>query len=49
VPEFLQLGVNMLPDYIKNPANLREAQVGLAESMYDNGDLDGAQRYLCRR
>jgi eukaryotic-like serine/threonine-protein kinase len=44
VPEFLQLGVKMLPDYIKNPADLREAQMGLAESMYDNGDLDGAQK-----
>jgi eukaryotic-like serine/threonine-protein kinase len=44
VPEFLQLGVKILPDYIKNPADLREAQMGLAESMYDNGDLGGAQR-----
>jgi serine/threonine protein kinase len=44
VPEFLQLGVKMLPDYIKNPADLREAQLGLAESMYENGDLDDAQK-----
>ena len=44
VPEFLQLGVRMLPDYIKNPADLREAQMGLAESMYENGDLDDAQK-----
>jgi serine/threonine-protein kinase len=44
VPEFLQLGVKMLPDYIKNPADLREAQLGLAESMYENGDLDNAQK-----
>jgi tetratricopeptide (TPR) repeat protein len=43
VPEFLALGVRMLPDYIKEPADLREAQLGLAESMYENGDLDGAQ------
>jgi serine/threonine-protein kinase len=44
VPEFLALGVRMLPDYIKEPADLREAQLGLAESMYENGDLDGAQK-----
>ena len=43
VPEFLQLGVKLLPDYIKNPADLREAQMSLAESMYENGDLDNAQ------
>jgi tetratricopeptide (TPR) repeat protein len=44
VQEFLQLGVKVLPDYIKNPADLREAQMGLAESMYENGDLDSAQK-----
>ncbi len=44
VPEFLRLGVKMLPDYIKEPADLREAQLGLAESMYENGDLDDAQK-----
>lgn len=44
VPEFLALGVRMLPDYIKNPADLRQGQLGLAESMYENGDLDGAQK-----
>jgi len=44
VPEFLQLGVRMLPDYIKDPADLRRARMGLAESMYENGDLDGAQK-----
>jgi len=43
VPEFLKLGVKLLPDYIKNPADLREAQMSLAESMYENGDLDSAQ------
>jgi eukaryotic-like serine/threonine-protein kinase len=48
VPEFLQLGVRMLPDYIKNPADLREAQMGLAESMYENGDLDGAQKVFAQ-
>ena len=43
VPEFLKLGVRLLPQYIKDPADLRQAQMSLAESMYDNGDLDGAQ------
>ena len=46
VPEFLKLGVKMLPEYIKDPADLREAQMGLAESMYENGDLDSAQAVL---
>jgi serine/threonine protein kinase/tetratricopeptide (TPR) repeat protein len=46
VPEFLQLGVKMLPEYIKNPADLRQAQLGLAESMYENDDLDNAQGVL---
>lgn len=44
VPEFLKLGVKMLPDYIKDPSDLREAQLGLAESMYENGDLDSAEK-----
>ena len=43
VPEFLALGVKILPEYIKDPSDLREAQMGLAESMYENGDLDGAR------
>ncbi len=42
VPEFLALGVRMLPNYIKNPADLRQAQLALAESMFDNGDYDSA-------
>jgi serine/threonine-protein kinase len=46
VPEFLELGVKMLPEYIKDPSDLREAQMGLAESMYENGDLISAQRVL---
>jgi len=46
VPEFLQLGVKLLPDYIKDPADLRKAQISLAESMYENGDLDNAQKVL---
>jgi eukaryotic-like serine/threonine-protein kinase len=46
VPEFLELGVKMLPEYIKDPSDLRQAQLGLAESMYENGDLDSAQQVL---
>jgi eukaryotic-like serine/threonine-protein kinase len=44
VPEFLQLGVKMLPQYIKDPTDLRQAQMSLAESMFQNGDLDNAQQ-----
>jgi serine/threonine protein kinase len=44
VPDFLELGVKLLPDYIKDPADLRKAQMSLAESMYENNDLDGAAR-----
>jgi serine/threonine protein kinase len=44
VPEFLELGVKMLPEYIKDPSDLRQAQMGLAESMYENGDLESAQK-----
>jgi len=44
VPEFLELGVKTLPEYIKNPADLRAAQISLAESMFANGDLDSAQK-----
>jgi eukaryotic-like serine/threonine-protein kinase len=43
VPEFLQLGVKTLPDYIRNPADLLQAKVALAESMFDNGDLSDAE------
>ena len=46
VPEFLQLGVRVIPDYIKDPADLRAAQLGLAESMFDNLDFQHAQPIL---
>ena len=46
VPEFLELGVRMLPQYITDPSDLRQAQLGLAESMYENGDVDEAQKVL---
>ncbi len=44
VPEFLELGVKLLPVYIKDPGDLRAAQMSLAESMYENGDLGNAQK-----
>jgi tetratricopeptide (TPR) repeat protein len=43
VPEFLQLGVKILPDYIRNPEDLLQAKVALAESMFDNGDFGDAK------
>ena len=43
VPEFLKLGVKILPDYIRNPADLLQAKIALAESMFNNGDLDDAR------
>ena len=43
VPEFLQLGVKVLPDFIKDPADQRAAQLSLAESMFDNKDFTHAQ------
>jgi tetratricopeptide (TPR) repeat protein len=44
VPEFLRLGVRLLPDLITNPADRRLAQMSLAESMFDDDDLVDAQR-----
>jgi serine/threonine protein kinase len=38
VPEFLQLGVRVLPDFIRDAADQRAAQLSLAESMFQNGD-----------
>ena len=46
VQEFLELGVQLLPQFIKNPADLREAQLAMGESMFENGDLDNAQKIL---
>ena len=43
VPEFLALGVKVLPDFIKDPADLRAAQLSLAESMFENSDYPDAQ------
>jgi serine/threonine-protein kinase len=44
VPEFLQLGVKVLPEFIRDPTDQRAALLSLAESMYNNGDLKNAQQ-----
>lgn len=43
VPEFLELGVKVLPDLIKDPADQRAARLSLAESMFQNSDYADAQ------
>lgn len=43
VPQFLQLGVKVVPEFIGNPADLNAARLSLAESMFDSGDLAGAR------
>jgi serine/threonine-protein kinase len=48
VPEFLNLGVKLLPDYITDPTDLRQAQLSLAESMFDNEDLVSAQKVFAQ-
>jgi serine/threonine-protein kinase len=48
VSDFLELGVKLLPDYIKDPADLRKAQMSLAESMYENNDLENAQKVFAQ-
>jgi tetratricopeptide (TPR) repeat protein len=48
VPEFLRAGMEKLPNYIHEPADLREAQLGLAESMYESGDYQSARAGLAR-
>jgi serine/threonine-protein kinase len=42
VPEFLQLGVRLLPEFVSDPADLRAEKLSLAESMFDSGDLKDA-------
>jgi serine/threonine-protein kinase len=46
VPEFLRVGMAKLPDYIHESADLRVAQLGLAESMYESGALVDARSAL---
>jgi serine/threonine-protein kinase len=43
VQDFLQLGVRVLPDFIKDPADLRSARLSIAESLFDNDDFAHAQ------
>jgi len=43
VPEFLRVGMAKLPQYIHEPADLRSAQLALAESMFESGDLADAR------
>ncbi len=44
VPELLDMGVKKLPEYISDPNDLRAAQISLAESMFENGDLESARK-----
>ena len=44
VPDFLDLGAQLVPNYVTDPADLRRAQLGLADSMFENDDTDGAQK-----
>ncbi|SEG52188.1 serine/threonine protein kinase [Bryocella elongata] len=46
VPEFLELGVKILPDFIHDPDDLRHAQLALGESMLHDGALAPAERTL---
>jgi len=43
VPELLQLGVRVLPDFITDAGDLRAARLSLAESMTEDGDFQHAQ------
>ena len=43
VPELLRVGISKLPDFIHDPADLRQAQLGLAESMLESGTLADAR------
>jgi serine/threonine protein kinase/tetratricopeptide (TPR) repeat protein len=43
VPEFLRLGIKVMPEFIKNPADLRAGRLNLADSMFESGDLADAQ------
>jgi len=44
VTEFLELSLRLLPDYIKDPVDLRQAQLGIAESMYENDAYPQARK-----
>ncbi len=46
VPEFLQLGVQVLPQFIRDPQDQRAAELSLAESMFDDQDFAHAEPVL---
>ena len=48
VPEFLRAGMSRLPDLIHEPSDLRQAELGLAESMYESGDDADARAAFAR-
>jgi tetratricopeptide (TPR) repeat protein len=48
VPELLRVGMNKLPDYIHDAADLRQLQLSLAESMYDSGNYEDARAAFSR-
>jgi serine/threonine-protein kinase len=48
VPEFLQLGVKVMPDLIKSPADQRFALLSLGESMYADSDYKDAEPVFAR-
>ena len=41
--QFLELGTQTLPQYIKDPTDLRQARLALAESMYENNAFEDAK------
>jgi serine/threonine-protein kinase len=43
VPEFLGVGMAKLPDFIHDPSDLRAAELGLAESMFESGSYADAR------
>ena len=48
VPDLLRLGSTVLPQMIKDPSDLRAAEISLAESMFWNGDYKDAEGLLDR-
>lgn len=42
VPELLELGMHVLPQYISNPADQRQATLSLGESLFENGAVPAA-------
>ncbi len=42
VPELLELGMRVLPQYISSPKDQRQAMLSLSESLYENGAVPAA-------